>query len=152
MPRSYTWICVSTSCAASWVLRTHHVSSLGACDRKLEVGILLPIAEEKREFREKAIVDISNSGDSLGAGIAVDATFKRFASAHELLPRFIAIRVFVLLSYQPLYALDVSIVGMSYHFDEQLSQLDAVLTAATKGVHLDAGKRSLLVSIFCAPL
>ena len=129
----------------------HHVGRLGACDRKLEVGILLPIAEEERELRKESIVDISNGGYGLGAGVAIDAALKRFASAHELLPSLIAVGIFVLLSSQPSYACDTIVMNEAYHFDQQLSQLGAILAAATEGVHLDAGIRSLLVSKWCAP-
>ena len=128
---------------------THHVGSFGACDRKFEVGILLPIAEEERKLGKEPVVNISNGGYGLGAGVAIDAALKRFAGAHKLLPSLIAIGIFVLLPSQPSQSL--RLVNAAYHFDKQLSQLGAVLAAATEDVHLDAGIRALLVSMWSAP-
>lgn len=70
----------------STVSSTHHFRRLGTCDGKLEVGILLPVAEKQREACEEAVVCVSRSCNGLGAGVAVEASFLRFCGAHQLLP------------------------------------------------------------------
>ena len=41
----------------------YHFSRLGAANRELEIGILLPVSEEEGEFVEEAVVDVANKLD-----------------------------------------------------------------------------------------
>ena len=53
---------------------TYHLSRLSPTDGELEICILLPVAEEQRELRQKLIVGVSGSCDSLRARVSVQST------------------------------------------------------------------------------
>lgn len=65
---------------------THHLCGLGAGYLKLEVGVFLPVSEEERELGEKAVVGVAGGCNSLGTGVAVQATLLRLEGCDQLLP------------------------------------------------------------------
>ena len=69
----------------------HGLCSLGAGYDELLVRISLPVHEEEREFGKKAVVDISERGDGLRAGIAIEATFKSLNCSDEGVPWLVVV-------------------------------------------------------------
>lgn len=70
-----------------------HLSGLWARDVELEVGIFLPVAEEKGKLEEEAVVGIAQGSQGAGARVSVQTTLEGLAGADELLPGFEAVRV-----------------------------------------------------------
>jgi hypothetical protein len=69
-PEVYRW------CDAGDAALVDHLSSLGAADGELQIGILLPVSEEERELGKEAVVDIANQFDSGWARVAGDAALE----------------------------------------------------------------------------
>lgn len=68
--------------------RAYHLCRFSASYRELQIGIFLPVTEQKWELGEKAIIGVARSGDGLGVGVAVDAPFKGLCSANQFFPSF----------------------------------------------------------------
>lgn len=66
---------------------SYKLRRLRPCNGKLEIGILLPVAVEEREFGEEAIVGISDGGDSLRGRVAIQSALLGFCDPDELFPR-----------------------------------------------------------------
>ena len=65
----------------------YHFCGLGPRDVEFEVGILLPVAEQKGKLEEESVVGIAQGGESLRARIPVQAALLRLAGTDELLPQ-----------------------------------------------------------------
>lgn len=73
---------------------THHLSSLSASYRELQVGVLLPVSEKEREFSKEAVEDIADKLDRRRGRVAGDATLE-FCGAHdECLPLLKVVLIF----------------------------------------------------------
>lgn len=64
----------------------YHLCSFSASDSEFKIGILLPVTEKKREFGQEAVVAVARGGNSLGIGVAIEATLQSLCAAHEFLP------------------------------------------------------------------
>lgn len=82
---------VDRVCDAGHAALVDEFGSLSACYREFEVGVLLPITEEQREFGEESIVDIAHRGDGLRTRVSVDATFEALTSLDQFLPYFVIV-------------------------------------------------------------
>lgn len=75
------------ACAyAKKLYATDHLCSFGSSDGELQIRILLPVTEKKRELQKEAIIGVANSCDSLWTRVAVQPTLKGLCSTDELLP------------------------------------------------------------------
>ena len=72
---------------------TDHLGRLGASNGKLQVGILLPVAEEERKLREEAVVHVAHELDGGRAGVARHAALEVSGASDEGLPIFEAVLV-----------------------------------------------------------
>jgi hypothetical protein len=63
-----------------------HLRSLGTANRELQVGILLPVAEEERKLGEKAVIDVANQFNSGRARVARNAAFEVRGASNERFP------------------------------------------------------------------
>jgi hypothetical protein len=68
---------------------TYHFCSLSARDGELEIGILLPEAEEERIALEELVVHSTVALDDVRARIAVDAALLGLGSQHKFLPQLV---------------------------------------------------------------
>lgn len=75
---------------------THHLGRLWPTDRKLEISILLPETEEKRESRQQVVKRFSRRSDGLRVRIAVQTTLLRLRSFYEFAPGVNIIRLVAL--------------------------------------------------------
>jgi len=66
---------------------TYHLSRLGTSDVEFQIGIFLPVSEQKRKLSEKPVVGIAQGRECLRTRVAIQSAFEAFASAYELLPR-----------------------------------------------------------------
>ena len=66
--------------------KTYHICRFSARNRKLQIGIFLPVSKEQRELGEESIINASCCRDGLGIGIAVDASLKRLSGTDKVLP------------------------------------------------------------------
>jgi hypothetical protein len=73
-------------CDARDTALVDHLSSLGTANGELQVGILLPVAEEQRELGEEAVVDVANQFDGGWVRIAGDAAFELRGTSDERFP------------------------------------------------------------------
>lgn len=64
----------------------YKLGRLRASNVEFEVGVLLPVAEEKRKLEKKPVEGIAHKSQSLRAGVSVEATLLGLAGANELLP------------------------------------------------------------------
>lgn len=81
---------------------THHLRRFGPRDVKLLVGVLLPVAKEKRELEEETIVGVAEGGDGLGARVSVKGAV-HLARADKLLPGLEAVGIGVLAGHAVSY-------------------------------------------------
>ena len=70
-----------------------HLGRLWARDVEFEIGIFLPVAEEKGKLEEESVVGLAEGSECLGTGVAVEATFESLTCANELFPVLETIRV-----------------------------------------------------------
>lgn len=82
---------VDRVCDAGATALVDHLSRLWARDVEFEVGIFLPVAEEKGKLEEESVVGVAQGGQGLGTGVSVQAALETFAGAHKLLPGFEAV-------------------------------------------------------------
>ncbi len=71
----------------------YHFGRLWAGDVELEVGVLLPVAEEQRELKEETVVRVTESRQCLRAGVAIETAFEALAGADQFLPVLKVVRV-----------------------------------------------------------
>lgn len=64
----------------------YHFGGLGSRDVEFEVGIFLPVAEEKRKFEEKSVVGVAEGRQGLGTRVPVEPALKALTGANQLLP------------------------------------------------------------------
>jgi hypothetical protein len=79
-PQVYRW------CDARDTALVDHLSSLGTTNGELQVGILLPVSEEQREFGEEAVVDVANQFDGGWIRIAGDTALELRGTSNERFP------------------------------------------------------------------
>lgn len=117
---------------------THHFCSLGAGNGEFQVGILLPVAEEEREFGKEAVVGLAEGSDGMRTGIPVDTTLERLNRPNEFLPRLVVVRLLFLQRVSVSYTRNLR---KTYYLGPELSELDALLIVGPESVHLDAACR-----------
>lgn len=74
---------------------THHLCGFGAGDIELLIGILLPVAEQKRELEKEAVVSVAEGRNSLGARVPIQRAV-HLTRADKLLPGLEAVGIGVL--------------------------------------------------------
>lgn len=79
---------------------SHHLSRLGPRNVELHVGILLPVPKQEGELEQEAVVGIAECSESLRAGIAVEAAFKRLAGLYKVLPVLETVGISLLFTFQ----------------------------------------------------
>lgn len=67
-------------------IHAYHFGRLWARDVEFEVGILLPVAKQQREFEEESIVGVAECCQSLGARVPIQSTLKALAGPDQFLP------------------------------------------------------------------
>lgn len=65
---------------------TNHLCRLCTANRKLEVCIFLPVAEEEGKAREEIVVGIASGCDGLWAGIPIQSALLGLGCANEFFP------------------------------------------------------------------
>lgn len=71
----------------------YHLCGFSAGDRKLKVGVFLPIPKQKRKLCEEAIVDVAHCRDGLRIGVAVDSALECLCAPNKLLPDLEVVRI-----------------------------------------------------------
>lgn len=72
---------------------TDHLCRLCTADRKLEVCIFFPVAEEEGKAREEVVVGIASGCDGLWAGIPIQSALLGLGCANQLFPVFELFRI-----------------------------------------------------------
>jgi hypothetical protein len=64
----------------------YHLCSLRAGNGEFKIGIFLPVSKQQRKLRQEPVVGVSDGGDGLGVGVAIDSAFESFSAANKLFP------------------------------------------------------------------
>jgi hypothetical protein len=64
----------------------YHLGRLGAANRELEVGILLPVSKEERELCKEAVVGVAHELDGRGTRVARYAALEVCCARDERFP------------------------------------------------------------------
>lgn len=60
---------------------------------ELEIGILLPVAEEEWEFQQEAVVGVAKGRKRIRARVTVQTALESLACANQLLPGIVVVGI-----------------------------------------------------------